>query len=90
MKQKAELEHQEKDYVNKLYETKKKATTIESERRSRMSNLEHQTEIKMQIGEDIMLARLVLLELEWSYFLAVRSNGLSTSSMSDFMELYLL
>ena len=49
MKQKAELEHQEKDYVNKLYETRKKATTIESERRSRMSNLEHQTEIKMQI-----------------------------------------
>jgi septal ring factor EnvC (AmiA/AmiB activator) len=49
MKQKAELEHQEKDYDNKLYETRKKATTIESERRSRMSNLEHQTEIKMQI-----------------------------------------
>ena len=43
------LEHQEKDYDNKLYETRKKATTIESERRSRMSNLEHQAEIKVQI-----------------------------------------
>jgi hypothetical protein len=47
--QKSELAEQEKYYENKLYETRKKATTIESERRSRMSNLEHRAEIKMQI-----------------------------------------
>ncbi len=49
MKQKAELELQEKDYGNRLYETRKKATSIESEHRSRIAVAQRKAEIGMQI-----------------------------------------
>ncbi|MEM0154619.1 MAG: hypothetical protein QW814_02175 [Methanothrix sp.] len=47
--QKAELISQEKDYENRLYETRKKAINIESAHRSRVAASEHRVEISMRI-----------------------------------------